>query len=132
MKNIIYSLAFVLFSSITFANNPVLEKQKNVSNVIIDNHLKISINLGNLTHLNESELFNLLDNLPTLVDNSNKFGECTISYTVTVSVFGQSVEISASGTASTCEEAGRIARNGVRSEAKMIKMMVAELLNAVD
>lgn len=128
MKNLIFSLAFMLIGSFAFANSQSVKKQNNVIIENCANKLKVAFDLGDLTNLSETELSNLLDNLPTQMLNSEKFDECTISYTLTISVLGQSIQISAAGTASTCEEAGRIARSGIKSEATKAEEMVRALL----
>lgn len=129
MKNLVLSLAFMLIGSFAFANTQTVEKQKNVTIENSSNHLKVIFDLGNLSNLSETDLINLLDNLPTQIVNSNQFSECTISYSVTVSILGQSVTLTASGTAATCEQAGSIARAGIRSEynnaVKLIKSLSA-------
>ena len=127
MKNLVLSLAFMLISSFAFANTQSVAKQKNVTIENYENHLKVSFDLGNLSNLSETELYNLLDNLPTLIINSEQFSECTITYTFTFSFMGQSVTVSASGTASTCEAAGNIARSGLRSEISKAKSLIAEM-----
>lgn len=129
MKNLFLCLAFMLIGSFTFANTQSFKKQKDVIIENCANNLKISFDLGDLTNLSEKELYNLLDNLPTQVINSERFDTCTITYSLTISVLGQSVEISASGTASTCAEAGKIARSGIKSEAKNAEAMVNDLMN---
>jgi len=128
MRNLIFSLAFMLIGSFAFANTQSVKKQKNVLIENCTNKLKVLFDLGDLSNLSETELYNLLDNLPTQVLNSEQFVDCTISYTLTISVLGQSVAISASGTAPTCEEAGTIARSGIKSEAKKAEKMVAEIM----
>lgn len=128
MRNLILSLAFMLVGSFAFANSHSVKKQ---NNIIIENYankLKVVYDLGDLTNLSETELINLLDNLPAQILDSEKFDECSISYTLTISILGQSVAVTASGTASTCEEAGRIARAGIRSESLKAEAMVKELL----
>ncbi len=129
MKNLFFTLAFMLIGSFAFANTQSFEKQKNVTIENGSNHLKIIFDLGNLSNLSETDLINLLDNLPTQIVNSAQFDECTISYSVTVSILGQSVTLTASGTAATCEQAGAIARSGIRSEYnnayKLIKSITA-------
>lgn len=129
MRKVIFSLAFMLIGSFAFANTQSFEKQKNVKIENGSNHLKVIFDLGNLSNLSETDLISLLDNLPTQIVNSDQFSECTISYSVTVTILGQSVTLTASGTAATCEQAGSIARAGIRSEynnaVKLIKSITA-------
>jgi len=85
--------------------------------------------LGDLSDLSDQELSDLLDNLIIPTDLDVKlFDECTISYSVTLSVMGQSVTVTASGTASTCEKAGEIARDGVKTEVVAAKKMIQSLI----
>ena len=106
----------MLIVSFAFANTQNLNVKKNHTIENMTNHLKIAYDLGDLSNLSEIELKDLLNNLPAQVINSEQFAECTISYSVTVSILGQSVTLTASGTAATCPEAGAIARAGIRSE----------------
>lgn len=127
MKNLFFTLAFMLIGSFAFANTQPVEKQKNVTIENCGNHLKVSFDLGNLSNLNETELNNLLNNLPTQIINSEQFSECTISYSVTFTFMGVSTTVSSSGTAATCSEAGNIARSGIRNEVAKAKSLIADM-----
>jgi hypothetical protein len=133
MKNLFFGIiATVMFSVSGFAKNDLNESivdKKEVSVKIENclNHLKISFDLGNLSNLSETELNNLLNNLPTQIINSEQYSECTISYSMTFTYMGVSTTVSSSGTAATCEEAGRIARSGIKSEISAAKKMIKDL-----
>ncbi|WP_395067199.1 hypothetical protein [Flavobacterium sp.] len=127
MKNLFFSLAFMLIGTFAFANTQSVDKQKNgtIENCI--NKLKISLDLGNLSNLSETEFNKLLDNLPLQVINSEQFSECTIEYSVTFTFMGVSTTVSSSGTAATCAEAGNIARSGIRNEISKAKALIADM-----
>lgn len=127
MKNLVLSLAFMLISSFAFANTQPVEKQKSFEVQNYENQLKISFDLGNLSNLSETELNNLLNNLPTQVINTELFSECTIEYSVTFSFMGVSTTVTSSGTAATCAEAGNIARSGIRNEISKAKKLIADM-----
>ena len=74
-------------------------------------------------------MHNLLDNLPTQILNSEQFDECNISYALTFSFMGQSITVTAEGTAATCAEAGNIARSGLKSEADKAKALVVDIID---
>ncbi|WP_353084384.1 hypothetical protein [Flavobacterium sp.] len=124
MKNLFFTLAFMLVGSFAFANTQPVEKHKNVTIENCLNHLKVSFDLGNLSNLSESELYNLLDNLPTQILNSEQFDECTISYSVTFTYLGVSTTVTSSGTAATCAAAGDIARSGIKNEIGAAKKLI--------
>jgi len=128
MKNLVFSLAFMLIASFGFANtqNHGVVKTHTIEN--FTNHLKITFDLGDLSNLSETELNNLLDNLPTQVINYEQFAECTITYTLTFAFMGQSLTVAASATAPTCAEAGNIARAGLRSEVDAAKKVVKDIM----
>jgi hypothetical protein len=133
MKKMLFGLiATVMISVSGFAKNDlnesiVAKKEVSVKTENCLNHLKISFDLGNLSNLSKTELNNLLNNLPTQIINSEQFTECTITFTATITFMGQSMTITSSGTAATCEEAGRIARSGLRNEINAAKKMIKEL-----
>jgi hypothetical protein len=126
MKNLIFTLAFMLIGSFAFASNQPCKELKNTSNEYVGNPLKISIDLGDLSNLSEIELVKLIDNLPSVTINSDVFAECTMSYSVTFSFLGQSLTVTASGTAATCKEASAIARNGIKAEIAKAKELAME------
>lgn len=133
MKKLFFLLVFTLIGSFAFASVTSIQPDrfngKITINENVENHIKVSFDLGDLSNLNETELSNLLDRLPTPADLDPKlFDECTISYSVTLSVMGQSVTVTASGTAATCEKAGQIARDGVKSEAVAAKKLIMSLI----
>lgn len=128
MKNLLFTLTFMLIGSFAFANTQSFEKQNNVKIENGSNHLKVIFDLGNFSNLSETDLINLLDNLPTQIVNSDQFAECTITYSITVSILGQSVTIEASGTAATCQEAGAIARSGLSSEFNSAAQLIRDLI----
>jgi hypothetical protein len=133
MKKMLFGLiATVMISVSGFAKNDLNESivvKKEVSVKIENclNHLKISFDLGNISNLSQTELNNLLDNLPAQIINSDQFAECTITYTATITFMGQSMTISASGSAATCAEAVRIARSGLKSEKEAAVKMIKEM-----
>lgn len=117
----------MLIGSFAFANTLSVERQNDINIENCTNHLKVLVDLGDLSNLNETELYNLLDNLPIQVLDSEQFSECTISYSFTFSFMGQSVTVTASGTAETCAEAGNIARDGIKNEVAKAKEMIMNL-----
>ena len=117
----------MLIGSLTFAKSQTSEVLNSNKIENPENALKISFNLGDLSTLNETELNNLLNNLPKLDFNSDKFSECTITYSATFTYMGVSLSVTASGTAETCAAAGNIARSGISNEVGKAKALIASI-----
>lgn len=128
MKNVFFSLVFILIGSFAFGNTQSVEKLKNITIENSPNHLKVSIDLGDLSNLSKTELYDLLDNLPKQKFNSEFFDTCTIGYSITISVMGQAITLNASGTAETCPEAGKIARDGLKGEVAQARKMITGMM----
>lgn len=132
MKNVFFTVAFMLIGSFAFANiasvQPDTSNDKIFSNTSDRNNFKVSYNLGDISNLSEQEFLNLFDDLQFIsVFDEKLFDECSISYTVTLSIAGQSVSVTATGTAQTCEKAEKIARDGATLAASRVKKMILEL-----
>lgn len=124
MKNLLFSLAFMLIGSFAFANTQSFVKQKNLTIENCKDKVTLKYNLGNVTNCSETEIISLIDNLSKELVNIKNVEECTISYEFTFTFMGVSATVSASGTAATCERAGEIARSGIKAEVKAAKTLI--------
>lgn len=125
MKNLFFTLAFMLIGSFTFANTQTVEKQKNVTIENCNEKFNAKFNLGNVTSLTETELIALCDNLMSQKFDFNNVDECTITLTAEVNVGFGSVSVSVSYTASNCETAMTKAGAALKSAVKKVKELAA-------
>jgi len=107
MKKIIFSIALMLFVSIAFANNSIVERQKITTIENTSDKFVAKFNLGNVSNLSESEINTLAENLIQGIKNDSNIDECTVSLTAEVNVGFGSVSATVSYTASDCETAAK-------------------------
>jgi len=125
MKNVFFSLAFMLIGSFAFANTQTVEKQKNVTIENCNEKFSAKYNLGNVTSLTETELITLCDNLMSQKIDFKDVDECTITLTAEVNVGFGSVSVSVSYTASNCETAMKKAGAALSAAVKKVKELAA-------
>lgn len=123
----------MLIGSFAFANVTSVESDtfnnKIALNTSDENHFNVLYDLGDVSNLSETEFSNLFDNLPDFSYLDSKlFDECSISYSITLSLAGQSVTVTVTGTAADCETAGKIAREGAKTEAIAAKTFLMSLI----
>jgi hypothetical protein len=121
MKKIIFSIALMLFVSIAFANNSIVEKQKTTTIENTSDKFVAKFNLGNVSNLSESEISALAENLIQGIKNESNIDECTVSFTAEVNVGFGSVSATVSYTASNCEVAAKKAMAALVRAVKLIK-----------
>jgi hypothetical protein len=121
MKKIIFSIALMLFVSIAFANNSIVEKQKTTTIENTADKFVARFNLGNVSNLSDSEISALAENLIQGIKNDNSIDECTVSLTAEVNVGFGSVSATVSYTASDCETAAKKAMAALVRAVKLIK-----------
>lgn len=115
----------MLIGSFAYSNTQSFEKQKNLTIENCKDKVTLKYNIGNVTNCSETEILLLIDNSSKEFVNINNVEECTITYEFTFTFMGVSATVSASGTASTCERAGQIARAGITSEVKAAKKTIS-------
>jgi hypothetical protein len=124
MKNLVFSLAFMLIGSFGFANTQSVEKQKNVAIENCNEKFNAKYNLGNVSNLTEAELISMCENLVSEnFDFNNEIDECTISFTAEINVGFGSVSTTVSYTAKDCATATKKAKAALAAAVKAIKEM---------
>ncbi len=111
----------MLFVSIAFANNSIVEKQKTTTIENTSDKFVAKFNLGNVSNLSESEISALAENLIQGIKNESNIDECTVSFTAEVNVGFGSVSATVSYTASNCEVAAKKAMAALVRAVKLIK-----------
>lgn len=126
MKNVIFSLAFMLIGSFAFANIQSIEKHESVTIENCKDKFNAKYNLGNITKFTETELITICDNLMSQNFNFNgDVDECTITLTAEINVGFGSVSVSVSYTADNCETAMRKASAALAAAVKKVKELAA-------
>ena len=123
MKKIIFSIALMLFVSIAFANNSIVDKNKSTTIENTSDKFVARFNLGNVSNLSDSEINALAENLIQGIKKDSSIDECTVSLTAEVNVGFGSVSATVSYTASDCDIAARKAMAALVKAIKGIKAL---------
>jgi hypothetical protein len=104
MKNLFFSLAFMLIGVVGFANTQSFVVEKKVAIENCKEKFIVKYNLGNVSNLTEAELNSMFNNLKLQNFNfNNEIDECTVSITAEINVGFGSVSVTVSYTSSNCE-----------------------------
>ena len=104
MKNLFFSLAFMLIGVVGFANTQSFVVEKKVAIENCKEKFIVKYNLGNVSNLTEAELNSMFNNLILQnFDLNNEIDECTVSITAEINVGFGTVSVTVSYTSSNCE-----------------------------